>query len=253
MGGRMSLVGTKRIEWALESGEADMARSIQLFLDTASVLELKKYLGWGVVEGITTNQKLFSLEGDCDFEQRIRELCAKISGPVSVETTAHEYDELVEEGRYYSSLAPNLVVKVAMYKDGTGLRAVRTLASERISTNVTTLMSAQQAFLAAKAGATYVSLFYRRIKDAGQDPEREIRICAELLERGGLPSRIIAGSIRDPQDVISAMVAGAHIVTVPPKVLEQMPFHAKTEETIEEFDRAWEEFRTATVALSRSR
>lgn len=224
-----------------------MAGGIELFLDTASLVELRKYLGWGVIEGVTTNQKLFAAEKDCVFEQRVRDLCTEINGPVSVETTSHDYGELVEEGRYYSSLAPNVVVKVAMYKDGTGLRVVKTLASEHIKTNVTTLMSAQQALLAAKAGASYVSLFYRRIKDAGQDPEREIRMCAELLERGGIPSKIIAGSIRESQDVLLAAAAGAHIVTVPPKILEQMPYHAKTEETILEFDRAWEEFRTARI------
>ena len=227
-----------------------MASGVQLFLDTASLIELKKYLAWGIIDGVTTNQKIFAMEKDCPFEQRIRDICAMTDGPVSVETTSHSYDELVEEGRYYRSLASNVVVKVAMYKDGTGLRVVKTLASEQIPTNVTTLMSARQALLAAKAGATYVSLFYRRIKDAGQDPEREIRLCAEFLARGDMPTQIIAGSIRDPQDVIQAIAAGAHIVTIPPNILEQMPYHAKTEETIQEFDRAWEAFRASTVAVS---
>src|SRR3989338_4266170 len=229
-----------------------MAGGVQLFLDTANLAELKKYLALGIIDGVTTNQKIFAMEKDCPFEQRIRDICAMTNGPVSVETTSHDYDELLEEGRYYRSLAPNVVVKVAMYKDGTGLRVVKTLASEQIPTNVTTLMSARQALLAAKAGATYVSLFYRRIKDAGQDPEREIRLCAELLERGGMTTQIIAGSIREPQDVIEAAAAGAHVVTVPPKILEQMPYHAKTEETIQEFDRAWEEFRAAALTLTGS-
>ena len=226
---------------------------LQFFLDTASITDLKKYLEWGVIEGLTTNQKLFSIEKDCSFEQRVRELCAAMDGPVSVETTSHDYDELLEEGRRYHALAPNVVVKVAMYKDGTGLRVVKALAEEGIKTNVTTLMSARQAILAAKAGATYVSLFYRRIMDAGEDPHKEIRMCAGLLERAGLPSQIIAGSIREPQDVVLAADAGAHIVTIPPKILEQMPYHVKTEETIAEFDRAWEAFRTASVAMGSSR
>ena len=221
---------------------------LQFFLDTASVAELKKYVDWGIVDGVTTNQKLFAMEKGCSFEQRIREICALTDGPVSVETTSHDYQDLVEEGRSYHALAPNVVVKIAMYKDGTGVRVVKTLASEGIKTNVTTLMSARQALLAAKAGATYVSLFYRRIKDAGEDPEREIRMCANLLERSGLPARIIAGSIREPQDVVLAAAAGAHIVTIPPKILEQMPYHAKTEETIQEFDRAWEEFRAGALS-----
>ena len=226
---------------------------LQFFLDTASVVELKKYLEWGVIEGVTTNQKLFSMEKDCSFEQRVREICAAIDAPVSVETTSHDYDELVQEGRAYSRLAPNVVVKVAMYKDGAGLRAVKTLASEGIKTNVTTLMTARQAILAAKAGATYVSLFYRRIMDAGEDPHAEIRMCADLLERAGLAAKIIAGSIREPQDVVRAAAAGAHVVTIPPKILEQMPYHVKTEETIAEFDRAWDVFRTAAVAMESSR
>lgn len=227
--------------------------AVRLFLDTASLVELRKFLEWGVIEGLTTNQKLFAMEKDCSFEQRIQELCAAIEGPVSVETTSHAFEALVEEGRYYHSLSPNVVVKVAMYRDGTGLRVVKALAAEGIQTNVTTLMTARQALLAAKAGATYVSLFFRRIKDGGGDPEQEIRMCAELFNRGTIPAEIIAGSIRDPQDVVQAAAAGAHIVTVPPNILEQMPFHAKTEETIQEFDRAWEEFRAATTVLGSSR
>ena len=224
----------------------------QLFLDSASLAELEKYLEWGVIDGVTTNQKIFLMERGVSFEQRIVELCSAIDGPVSVETTSHDYHELVEEGRYFSSLAPNVVVKVAMYRNGTGLRVINTLASEQIQTNATTLMSARQALLAAKAGATYVSLFFRRITDAGQDAEREIGTCAELLQRGGLQSKIIAGSIREPQDVILAAAAGAHVVTVPPLIMEKMPYHPKTEETIEEFDRAWEEFKLSTTALSGS-
>ena len=227
--------------------------SLQFFLDTASLAELKKYLDWGVIEGLTTNQKLFAIEQGCSFEQRVRELCAAMDGPVSVETTSHDYDELVDEGHSYHALASNVVVKVAMYKDGTGLRVVKTLAAEGIRTNVTALMTARQAILAAQAGATYVSLFYRRIMDGGEDPQVEIRMCADLLKRAGLAARIIAGSIREPQDVVLAAHAGAHIVTIPPKILEQMPFHQKTEDTIQEFDRAWEAFQLSTVTVQSPR
>lgn len=218
---------------------------LQIFLDTASLDEIKRYLQWGIGDGVTTNQKIFLMEKGCSFEQRIRDICELVKGPVSVETTSHDYDELVKEGRYYSSLSPNVVVKVAMYKDGTGLRVVSKLAAEGIRTNVTALMTAGQALLAAKAGATYVSLFFRRIQDAGGNPEEEIKFCADFLAKGNLPSEIIAGSIREPRDVVLAAAAGAHVVTVPPKVLEQMPYHSKTEETILEFDRAWEEFRAS--------
>ena len=224
----------------------------EFFLDTANLDDIRKYAEWGIIDGITTNQKIFLMEKGCSFDQRVREICELVDGPVSVETTTHDYEELVQEGRTYAAIAPNIVVKVAMYRDGTGLRVVNRLASEGIKTNVTTLMTARQALLAAKAGATYVSLFFRRILDVGGDAEREVRTCAELLDRHGMDARIIAGSIREPEDVTRAAAAGAHIVTIPPKILEQMPYHAKTEETIQEFDRAWEEFR-AGAALSGSR
>ena len=225
----------------------------EFFIDSANVDDIRKYLSWGVVDGVTTNQKIFLMEKGCSFEQRIREICELVDGPVSVETTGHGVEELVEEGRSYHAIAPNVVVKVAMYRDGTGLRVVSQLASEGIKTNVTTLMTARQALLAAKAGATYVSLFYRRILDAGGDAEQEIRTCWELLSRHAIPTRIIAGSIREPDDVIRAASAGAHIVTVPPKIMNQMPYHPKTEDTIQEFDHAWEEFRISAgvAALSR--
>jgi transaldolase len=227
--------------------------ALRLFLDTASVVEVTKYLEWGVIDGLTTNQKIFAMEKGISFEQRVLDLCSLVSGPVSVETTSRDYYDLVQEGRYYSSLAPNVVVKVAMYRDGTGLRVLHTLASEGIKTNATTLMTAGQALLAAKAGATYVSLFFRRIRDAGGDPEQEIRTCAALLERGDLPAQIIAGSIREPQDVVSAAASGAHVITIPPPILEQMPYHPKTEETIEEFDRAWIEFKMASAVVGSRR
>lgn len=223
--------------------------SLQIFVDSANLDDIKKYQTWGIVDGVTTNQKIFLMEKGCSFEERVHAICAAVDGPVSVETTGHGYEALVQEGRTYHAIAPNVVVKVAMYKDGTGLQVVNTLASEGIQTNVTTLMSARQALLAAKAGATYVSLFFRRIIDAGEDAEQEIRICAELLERHGMSARIIAGSLREPHDVIRAAAAGAHIVTIPPKILEQLPYHAKTEETIAEFDRAWEAFRAAEVTV----
>lgn len=226
---------------------------LQIFVDSANLEDIRKYREWGIVDGVTTNQKLFLTEKGCSFEQRVREICAIVDGPVSVETTSHNYEELVQEGRSYHTIAPNVVVKVAMYRDGTGLRVLNTLAREHIKTNATILMSARQALVAAKAGATYVSLFFRRIMDAGEDPEQEIRICAALLEKHGIAARIIAGSIRESQDVIRATAAGAHIVTIPPKILQQLPYHPKTEETILEFDRAWEEFRMAGVTLSSPR
>ncbi len=216
---------------------------MKFFVDSASLSEIKKFSEWGVVDGVTTNQKIFSLEKGVNFEDRVRDICRLVSGPVSIETTGRTVDELLEEGRYFSKLAPNIVVKVAMYKDGTGLKVVSRLHDEGIRTNMTVLMTTNQAALAAKAGADYVSIFYRRVTDSGGDPVKVIRETRELLDTGKHHSEIIVGSIREPIDVSNALVAGGHIVTVPPKIFDLMPFHQKSEETIEEFDRAWQQFK----------
>lgn len=169
-------------------------------------------------------------------------ICALVKGPVSVETTKSTVPELLEEARKYASWQKNIVVKVAMYGDGRGLQVVRQLAKERIKTNMTVMMTFNQLVLAAKAGATYVSLFYNRSKEAGENPAQIIRDYVEVAKEGNLSARLIVGSIRTPEDVALAVAAGAHIMTVPAKILRQMPFNKRTEETIEEFDKAWQDF-----------
>ena len=169
-------------------------------------------------------------------------ICALINGPVSVETTKSTLPELLEEARKYASWQQNIVVKVAMHGDGRGLQVVRQLTKEHIRTNMTVMMTFNQLVLAAKAGATYVSLFYNRSKETGENPEQIIRDYVTVAEEGNLPARLIVGSIRTPDDVALAVAAGAHIITVPAKILRQMPFNKRTEETIEEFDKAWRDF-----------
>ncbi|MEM3684037.1 MAG: transaldolase family protein [Conexivisphaerales archaeon] len=214
----------------------------QIFLDTASAAEIKQFLSWGIGDGVTTNQKIFLSEGNVDFKQRVLEICnMKKEWPVSVETTTHTFEELVEEAREYSSWHRNVVVKVAMHKDGLGLRVVKKLHDEGIKTNMTCMVTFNQLYLAAKAGATYVSLFFNRARDAGLDPVKTIHEIMPVLERE-TESRLIVGSIRKPEDVEEVVSADAHIITITPKVLAQMPFHQKTEDTIKEFDDAWNEF-----------
>jgi transaldolase len=214
----------------------------KVFLDTANANEIRELLSWGIGDGVTSNQKIFLQEGDVDFKGRVLEICGmKEDWPVSVETTTKGFDELVEEARGYAKWHKNVVVKVAMDKDGTGMKVVKRLHDEGIRTNMTVMVTLNQLFLAAKAGATYVSLFFNRARDAGLDPVKTIREVTPFLERQG-GSELIVGSIRKPEDVEEIVSAGAHIATITPKVLRQMVFHPKTEETIKEFDDAWKEF-----------
>jgi transaldolase len=214
----------------------------KIFLDTASATEIREFLSWGIGDGVTTNQKIFLSEGNVDFKARVLEICKmKPDWPVSVETTTKGFEELVEEAKMYAGWHKNVVVKVAMDKDGVGLRVVKKLHDEGIRTNMTVMVTLNQLFLAAKAGATYVSLFFNRARDAGLDPVKTIReVMTYLQKRDG--SELIVGSIRKPEDVEEIVGAGAHVVTITPKVLRQMTFHQKTEDTIAEFDSAWKEF-----------
>jgi transaldolase len=214
----------------------------QIFLDTASLDECVELSKWGLADGVTTNQKIFLSEGGVDFKRRVVDICRVVDGPVSVETTTSTEAELLAEAREYASWHKRVVVKVAMTADGKGLKVVHQLAKEGIRTNMTLMMTYNQLILAAKAGATFVSLFYNRSKEAGEDPVKIIRDYVETAKESNLKARLIVGSIRTPEDVASAFAAGAHIVTIPTKILRQMPFNKRTEETREEFDKAWQEF-----------
>jgi transaldolase len=215
---------------------------VQFFLDTASLKEIEEFTRWGIADGVTTNQKIFLSEGGVDFKRHILKICALVKGPVSVETTKSTMPELLEEARKYASWHKNIVVKVAMYGDGRGLQVVQQLAKEHIRTNMTVMITFNQLVLAAKAGATYVSLFYNRSKEAGENPAQIIRDYVAVAKEGDLSAKLIVGSIRTPDDVALAVAAGAHIMTVPAKILKQMPFNKRTEETIAEFDKAWQDF-----------
>jgi transaldolase len=213
-----------------------------IFLDTASATEIREFLSKGIGDGVTTNQKIFLSEGNVDFKQRVLEICSmKKEWPVSVETTTKGFDELIAEAKEYANWHRNVVVKVAMDKDGVGLKVVKRLHDENIRTNMTVMVTFNQLYLAAKAGATYVSLFFNRARDAGLDPVKTIHEIMPFLDKKS-QSRLIVGSIRKPEDVEEIVSAGAHIATITPKVLQAMPFHPKTEETIKEFDDAWKEF-----------
>lgn len=220
---------------------------MEIFLDTASVDEIRRVLPWGVIDGVTTNQKIFSMEKGINFEQRVQEILSLVDGPLSVELTktSGTDEELVEEAQEYASWGKNIVVKVPMWGDGRGLVIASNLKDLGIKTNVTCIMTTNQVLMATKVGATYASIFFNRVRDSGGDPVKVIQESKRIIEEGGFPTRIIVGSIRKPEDVSEAAVAGAHIITITYKVLVQMPYHSKTEETIKEFDQAWDEFMQA--------
>jgi transaldolase len=218
---------------------------VEIFLDTASVDEIKAILPWGIASGVTTNQKIFlTTSKGVDLKQRVMEILSLVNGPLSVELTKTDRgeDELVEEAKDYAALSPNVVIKVPMWGDGRGLRIINQLNKLGVKTNATCLITTNQVLLACRAGATYASVFYNRVKDSGGDPVQVISESRRLIDLGGFKTKIIAGSIRKPEDVYQAALAGAHIVTITYKVLMQMPYHSKTEETIKEFDDAWKEY-----------
>ncbi len=201
---------------------------VKIFLDTASLTEVEEFYKWGIADGVTTNQKIFLQEGGVDFKKRVIDICNVVRGPVSVETTKRNVDDLLREARDYASWHENIVVKVAMYGDGNGLRVVNQLSREAIKTNMTCMMTFNQLILASKAGATYVSLFYNRSKDAGENPVQIIRDYVSCTKAFGFASRLIVGSIRMPEDVATSIASGAHILTIPSKILKLMPFNKRS-------------------------
>lgn len=209
-----------------------------LFVDSSDPQEVRSIFSWGVVSGTTTNPLLLAREGARDVEARIRELCVVSEGPLSVQVLATEYGAMIDEARALQAIDPARIVVKLPFSEA-GLMAARTLSKHSAEVNVTACMSFQQAYLAALAGARYVSIFWGRVRDMGYDASAVIRDVRTMIDRDGLPARIIAGSMRQPIDVTEALLAGSHVVTVPPPILRKMLHHPKTEETLREFSEAW--------------
>lgn len=224
---------------------------MKIFIDTANVEDIKKFLPWNIISGCTTNQKIFSCEKGINFKDQVKEILSVIDAPLSIEVTkTNESDEaIIAEAKEYSSWNPkNIVIKIPMWGNGRGLVLASKLHKQKIKTNVTCLITTNQVVLAALAGATYASIFFCRVRDAGGEPVKVIQESKRILVESKLRTKIIVGSIRSPEDVAQAAVAGADIITITPKVLQQMPFSQKTEETIREFDQAWLEFKASCKA-----
>jgi len=210
---------------------------MKFFLDTANLDEIRRAVKLGVIAGITTNPSLIAKEG-LAFHPTVKEICALCPGPVSAEAISLDVSGMLREAHELAALAPNIVVKIPMTANG--LEAVAVLSQAGIKTNVTLIFSANQALLAARAGATFVSPFVGRLDDISAPGMEVVHDIAHIFSLHGLATEIIAASLRHPQHVHAAAVAGAHIATVPYKVIEQMISHPLTTQGIERFLADWE-------------
>lgn len=209
---------------------------MKLFIDTAIVEEIKKANDMGVICGVTTNPSLIAKSGR-DFKEVITEITNIVDGPISAEVISTEAEGMVKEADELVKIHKNIVIKIPMTQEG--LKATKILSSKGIKTNVTLIFSAAQALLAARAGATYVSPFLGRLDDIGMDGMDLIKEIVEIFEIHDIKTEIIAASIRNPIHVTKAAICGAHIATVPYKVIIQMTKHPLTDAGIEKFLKDW--------------
>ncbi len=209
---------------------------MKLFLDTANVEDIKKVNDMGVICGVTTNPSLIAKEGR-DFTEVIREIASLVDGPISGEVNSDDAEGMIAEAMEIVKIHKNMVVKIPMTAEG--LKAVKVLSAKGIKTNVTLIFSANQALLAARAGATYVSPFLGRLDDISTNGMDLIRTVAEMFDIHGIETEIIAASVRHPIHVTDAALAGAHIATVPAKLVYQMLNHPLTDQGIEKFKKDW--------------
>ena len=207
---------------------------MKIFIDTANIDEIRDAVKLGVIDGVTTNPSLIAKEGR-KLEDVISEICSLVDGPISgeVKATTSNWQDMVEEGKAIAKLHKNMVVKIPMTKDG--LIATRELSKLSIKTNVTLIFSVNQALLAAKAGATYVSPFVGRLDDISEDGVALIYDIADVFANYNISTEIIAASIRNPLHVVECAKAGADIATIPYKVIMQMTKHPLTDQGIEKF------------------
>ena len=209
---------------------------MKFFIDTANVEDIKKANDMGVICGVTTNPSLIAKEGR-DFVEVIKEITSIVDGPISgeVKATTVDAEGMIAEGREIAKIHPNMIVKIPMTVEG--LKATKVLAAEGIKTNVTLIFTANQALLAAKAGATYVSPFLGRLDDISQPGIDLIRTISEIFDIYGLETEIIAASVRNPIHVTDCALAGADIATVPYSVIETMTKHPLPDQGIEKFQK----------------
>ncbi len=209
---------------------------MKLFIDTANVEHIREIASYGIICGVTTNPTLIAKEGR-DFKEVIKEITQLVDGPISGEVIGLTADAMIEEGREIAKIHPNMVVKIPM--TGEGLKAVKTLSSENIKTNVTLVFSINQALFAARAGATYVSPFVGRLEDTLHEGTEVVAGIRNMFDFYNLETEIISASIRSPKQLADSAHAGAHIATVPYAVIKKALIHPLTDQGIETFIKDW--------------
>jgi transaldolase len=229
---------------------------MQVFVDSADQKQIAQWLEQGVVDGVTTNPSIMFKDGVTDLEEGARNLAALLGErPLSVEVTSNNQDIMLEQARTFATWARNIVVKIPIVNEfgESCLGVIHRLTKEGIGINATAILSFNQAILAAKAGATYVSIFAGRVADEGNDPAIVIRNVRRWLDDWAISARIIVGSIRTVMDIQNAALAGAHIITIPPQFLPKMVDHRYTRETVRQFvedaEKTLEQIRKARAAV----
>ncbi|GIU71293.1 MAG: transaldolase [Candidatus Nitrosocaldaceae archaeon] len=219
---------------------------MKIFLDTANIELIKHYNDMGLVDGVTTNPTLLSKENG-DPIDIMNEIVKIVKGPVSLEVVSTDYEGMIEEAHRLKKFGKNVVVKIPMTADG--LKAIRSLNDDGIKTNCTLIFSANQAILAAKAGASYISPFIGRLDDAGQEGMQVIREVVEIFKNYKFNTEVLVASVRHPMHVIEAARIGADVVTMPPDVLEKMIKHPLTDQGLNRFLADWEKVKKANPNL----
>jgi transaldolase len=217
---------------------------MKLFVDSGSVKEIEAIAAIGILDGVTTNPSLLAKESG-DYRQTLKQICQIVKGPVSGEVVATDYNGMVREGRDIAGIDEHMVVKVPFTKDG--VKACRTLSSEGKRVNVTLIFSATQAWLAAKAGASYVSPFVGRLDDIGATGMTVVREIVDIFDNSEYTTEVLVASVRNPIHVIEAARMGADVVTVPPAVIEQCFKHPLTDIGLKKFLEDWEKAQGAKV------
>jgi transaldolase len=210
---------------------------MKFFLDTANLNEIRQGNEMGLCDGVTTNPSLVAKEGGVDFKQHVAAICEIVKGPVSAEVTSQDVDGMIREGLDYSKIAPNVVIKCPLTRDG--LKATRHLADQGIRVNVTLCFSPAQAILAAKAGASFISPFLGRLDDIGENGLNLLQSIVEIYQNYTWKTEVLAASLRHPIHVIEAARMGADIATMPFKVVEQLFNHPLTEKGQAQFLADW--------------
>ena len=217
---------------------------MKLFVDTGNLKEIEALAASGVLDGVTTNPSLKAKQSG-DYRQILKQICTTVKGPVSAEVVATDTAGMIREGRDLAAIDEHIVVKVPFTKDG--VKACRALASEGTRVNVTLIFSATQAWLAAKAGATYVSPFVGRLDDIGTTGMNLIREIVDIFENGEYTTEVLVASVRNPIHIVEAARMGADVVTVPPAVIEQCFKHPLTDIGLEKFLKDWEKAQAAAA------